>query len=136
VATAAGQRAGLPRRRSLCQAGAVRNAGKTGVKYAIGLPVNHNLERSIRELLKRPVGRPCYRPVVRYKSSWRKKCSPSPAEKGSFPGVASPPDAKPALYHPGAAADTADQNRAKPCRVRLFGLYSGLESESQNGNPC
>jgi hypothetical protein len=37
------------------------------VKYAIRLPANDNLERSIRELLKRP-GRPSYRPVVRYKS--------------------------------------------------------------------
>jgi hypothetical protein len=38
------------------------------VKYAIRLPANDNLERSIRELLTRPVGRPSYRPVVRYKS--------------------------------------------------------------------
>ena len=38
------------------------------MKYAIRLPANDNLERSIRELLKRPVGRPSYRPVVRYKS--------------------------------------------------------------------
>jgi hypothetical protein len=38
------------------------------VKYAIRLPANDNLERSIRELLKRPAGRPSYRPVVRYKS--------------------------------------------------------------------
>jgi hypothetical protein len=37
------------------------------VKYAIRLPTNDNLERSIRELLKRP-GKPSYRPVVRYKS--------------------------------------------------------------------
>ncbi len=48
------------------------------VKYAIRLPANDNLERSIRELLKRPVGRPSYRPVVRYKSflyqvaSWKR----------------------------------------------------------------
>jgi hypothetical protein len=38
------------------------------VKYAIRLPANDNLERSIRELLTRPVGRPSYRPVVWYKS--------------------------------------------------------------------
>jgi Transposase DDE domain group 1 len=38
------------------------------VKYGIRLPANDNLERSIRELLKRPVGRPSYRPVVRYQS--------------------------------------------------------------------
>ncbi len=29
-----------------------------GVKYAIRLPVNENLERNIEELLTRPVGRP------------------------------------------------------------------------------
>jgi len=39
-----------------------------GVKYAIRLPANDNLERNITELLTRPVGRPSYRPVVRYKS--------------------------------------------------------------------
>lgn len=38
------------------------------VKYAIRLPANANLERRITELLKRPVGRPSYRPVIRYKS--------------------------------------------------------------------
>jgi len=38
-----------------------------GVKYAIRLPANENLERDIEELLTRPVGRPSHRPVVRYK---------------------------------------------------------------------
>jgi hypothetical protein len=38
------------------------------VKYAIRLPANDNLERNIAELLTRSVGRPSYRPVVRYKS--------------------------------------------------------------------
>jgi hypothetical protein len=38
------------------------------VKYAIRLPANDNLERNIAELLTRPVGRPSYRPVVRYRS--------------------------------------------------------------------
>ena len=38
-----------------------------GVKYAIRLPANENLERDIEELLTRPVGRPSQRPVVRYK---------------------------------------------------------------------
>ena len=38
------------------------------VKYAIRLPANDNLQRNIAELLTRPVGRPSYRPVVRYKS--------------------------------------------------------------------
>jgi hypothetical protein len=38
------------------------------VKYAIRLPANDNLQRNITELLKRPVGRPSHKPVVRYKS--------------------------------------------------------------------
>ena len=38
------------------------------VKYAIRLPANDNLQRNIVELLTRPVGRPSYKPVVRYKS--------------------------------------------------------------------
>src|SRR5450759_3617381 len=37
------------------------------VKYAIRLPANDNLQRNISELLTRPVGRPSYQPVVRYK---------------------------------------------------------------------
>jgi hypothetical protein len=39
-----------------------------GVKYAIRLPANTNLERDIAELLTRPVGRPSHKPVVWYKS--------------------------------------------------------------------
>jgi DDE family transposase len=39
-----------------------------GVKYAIRLPANNNLERHIAELLTRPVGRPSHQPVVWYKS--------------------------------------------------------------------
>jgi hypothetical protein len=48
------------------------------VKYVIRLPANDILERNIRELLKRPVGRPSYKPVVRHKSflyqaaSWKR----------------------------------------------------------------
>jgi hypothetical protein len=38
------------------------------VKYAIRLPANDNLQRNITELLTRPVGRPSYKPVMRYKS--------------------------------------------------------------------
>jgi hypothetical protein len=38
------------------------------VMYAIRLPANANLERRITKLLIRPVGRPSYKPVVRYKS--------------------------------------------------------------------
>jgi hypothetical protein len=38
------------------------------VKYAICIPANDTLERESAELLTRPVGRPCHKPVVRYKS--------------------------------------------------------------------
>jgi hypothetical protein len=38
------------------------------VQYAIRLPANDHLQRNITELLTRPVGRPSYKPVVRYKS--------------------------------------------------------------------
>jgi len=38
------------------------------VKYVIRLPANDNLERKVAQLLKRPVGRPSYQPVVRYQS--------------------------------------------------------------------
>jgi len=39
-----------------------------GVKYAIRIPSNDSLERDIKELLTRPVGRPSQKPLVRYKS--------------------------------------------------------------------
>jgi hypothetical protein len=48
------------------------------VQYAICLPANDNLQRNIKELLTRPVGRPSHKPVVRYKSflyqaaSWKR----------------------------------------------------------------
>jgi Transposase DDE domain group 1 len=38
------------------------------VKYVIRLPANDNLERKVAQMLTRPVGRPSYQPVVRYKS--------------------------------------------------------------------
>ena len=38
-----------------------------GVKYAIRIPANENLERDIAELLTRPLGRPSHKPVVWYK---------------------------------------------------------------------
>jgi len=38
-----------------------------GVKYAIRIRANDNLERDIAELLPRPVGRPSKRPLVEYK---------------------------------------------------------------------
>jgi hypothetical protein len=40
-----------------------------GVKHAIRIPANDSLERDITELLTRPVGHPCHKPVVWYKSS-------------------------------------------------------------------
>lgn len=39
-----------------------------GVKYAIRIPSNSTLEQAVAELLRRPVGRPSHRPLVRYKS--------------------------------------------------------------------
>ena len=38
-----------------------------GVKYAIRIPSNDNLERDIAELVPRPVGRPSQKPLVEYK---------------------------------------------------------------------
>ena len=35
-----------------------------GVKYAIRIPANENLERDIADLLARPEGRPGHKPVV------------------------------------------------------------------------
>ena len=48
-----------------------------GVKYAIRIAANENLQRDIEELLKRPVGRPSKKPQVEYKgflyqaASWK-----------------------------------------------------------------
>jgi hypothetical protein len=39
-----------------------------GVKYAIRIPFNDTLEQAVAELLRRPVGRPSHKPLVRYKS--------------------------------------------------------------------
>jgi hypothetical protein len=41
-----------------------------GVKYAIRIRANENLEWEIAELLVRPPGRPTHKPLVRYKSFW------------------------------------------------------------------
>lgn len=41
-----------------------------GVKYAIRIPSNDTLEQAVAELLRRPVGQPSRRPLVRYKSFW------------------------------------------------------------------
>jgi hypothetical protein len=45
------------------------------VKYAIRLPANDTQERNIRELLTRPVGRPSFKPVVRFKSFFHQAAS-------------------------------------------------------------
>jgi hypothetical protein len=48
-------------------------------KYAIPLPANDNLERKVALLLTRTVGRPSYKPLVRYDSfpyqaaSWKRR---------------------------------------------------------------
>ncbi len=39
-----------------------------GVQYAIRIPSNDTLEQAVAELLRRPVGRPSHRPLIRYKS--------------------------------------------------------------------
>jgi Transposase DDE domain group 1 len=41
---------------------------RRGVRYAIRLPANDVLERSIEDLVTRPRGRPSYAPLVRYRS--------------------------------------------------------------------
>jgi hypothetical protein len=46
-----------------------------GVKYAIRIPANENLERDVAELLLRPVGRPSHKPTVWYKSFLYKAAS-------------------------------------------------------------
>src|ERR1035437_6142172 len=46
-----------------------------GVKYAIRVPANENLEQDVVELLLRPVGRPSHKPIVWYKSFLYKAAS-------------------------------------------------------------
>ena len=46
-----------------------------GVKYAIRIPANENLERDVAELLPRPVGRPSHKPIVWYKGFLYKAAS-------------------------------------------------------------
>jgi hypothetical protein len=54
---------------------------------------------------------------------WRGKCLRMRPGKGSFPGVACSPDAKPAPS--GAAARTGDPNRLKSGRPAYTGVGSG-----------
>jgi hypothetical protein len=55
----------------------VREVDERGVKDAIRIPANENLERDIAKLLTQPVGRPSHKPVVWYKgflyeaASWK-----------------------------------------------------------------
>ncbi len=53
-----------------------------GVKYAIRLPANDNLERDIEELLTQPVGRLGHRPMVRYRGRGVRKIPIGPPELG------------------------------------------------------
>jgi hypothetical protein len=46
-----------------------------GMKHAIRIPANENLERDVAELLLRPVGRPSHKPTVWYKSFLYKAAS-------------------------------------------------------------
>ena len=56
------------------------------VKYVIRLPANDNLERKVAQLLKRPVGRPSYKPVVRYRSFFYQAASWKQSTAGSGEG--------------------------------------------------
>jgi len=64
---------------------------------------------------------------------WRGKCPQMRPGKGSFPGVACSPEAKPAPS--GAAARIGDPNRLKPLQQAVVRPIRELEAESQNGNP-
>ena len=46
-----------------------------GVKYAIRIPANENLERDVAELLLRPVERPSHKPTMWYKGFLYKAAS-------------------------------------------------------------
>ncbi len=56
------------------------------------------------------------------------------SEKMISPAVADPPDVKPSP--PGAAGNTVDQNRLKPCQGGRLGLQSELESERKKEIPA
>ena len=60
-----------------------------GVKYAIRIPSNDNLERDIAELVPRPVGRPSKKPLVEYKGFLYQAAGWKTAQKGGGEGRAS-----------------------------------------------
>jgi hypothetical protein len=45
------------------------------VKYVVRIPSNDTLEQAVAELLRRPVGRPSHRQLIRYKSFWYQAAS-------------------------------------------------------------
>jgi len=54
---------------------------------------------------------------------WRGECLRMRPGKGSFPGVAGSPEAKPETGAPsGTAGNTVEQCRLKPCRGKPFDL--------------
>ncbi len=55
----------------------------------------------------------------------REKCPRNRSEKGAFPGVCVPTRCE--SGPPGAAGNTVEQNRLKPCKGRPFGLCGELE---------
>ena len=59
----------------------------------------------------------------------REECLRKRSEKGPFPGVGCPPDAKPAS--PGAAGKAVDQNRLKPCREGRSGYTTSWNRKSK-----
>jgi hypothetical protein len=57
------------------------------------------------------------------------KVSAEPFGKRASPGVACPPDAKPAP--PGGAGNPVDQHRLKTCTERSYGLYENLRVKTE-----
>jgi hypothetical protein len=64
---------------------------------------------------------------------WPGKCLQMRPGKGSFPGVACSPEAKPATFRP--AARTGDPNGLRPLQQAVVRPIRELEAESQSGNP-
>ena len=112
-----------------------------GVKYAIRIPANDNLERDIAELLPRPVGRPSQKPLVEYKgflyqaASWKTarrvvaKVEHHPGELFPLSGVhCDQPDAA----QPGGGALL---QQARDCRAVDQGRQAGGEDDAVELSP-